>query len=169
MSAKDEFFNKLQVNKNSTESRVQRVMADIKGFQLRMDKLIEQISEWLNGSGIEVIPVPIVLNDETIVTMPGSEITALSRYGINKLKLSNADKFATFTPIGVYGGEAKGWVELIVSPNGIFNHNSLKFRLKYDDSTSVWFIRKEPQTLKNPVEQEIFTEEVFFKVISGLA
>jgi len=45
MSAKDEFFNKLQANKNSTASRVQRVMADIKEFQLRMDELIEQISE----------------------------------------------------------------------------------------------------------------------------
>lgn len=169
MSAKDEFFNKLQINKNSTESIVQRVMADIKGFQLQMDQLIEQITEWLNGSGIEVIPLPMVLNDETILTMPGSEITALSRYGINKLKLSNGDKFATFTPIGIYGGEAKGWVDLIVSPKGIINHNSLTFRLKYDDGASVWFIRKEPQPLKESVEHEAFTEEVFFKVIGGLA
>lgn len=167
MSAKDEFFNKLQENKEKLESREQTVKADIEIFQRRMAELIKQITDWLDGSGIKIESTEKTITDDSLQAMERAEIRSLARYNVGVLKIINGDNFAIFTPERIYGLGAKGWVELMVC-SGSFTRTTNKIRLRYIEASNTWNFML-PLTKGKEPESCVFTEDVFFNLISNLA
>lgn len=167
MSAKDEFFNKLQENKEKLESREQTVKADIEIFQRRTAELIKQITDWLDGSGIKIESTEKTITDDSILAMLPGEIRSHARYSVSTLKITNGNNFATFTPTRIYAGGVKGFIELTVC-SGNFTRTTNKTLLRHDEVSNTWYFIL-PRIKGIEPESCVFSEDVFFNLISSLA
>ncbi|WP_283647538.1 hypothetical protein [Hafnia paralvei] len=170
MSAKDEFFKKVQESNNTQEDLRSRVQANIMSFRAAMFDLTKQVDSWLNGSGIGVTTTEQSFRDETILMLPGCE--NLSSYKASFCKMQNGSKMAIIEPIGIYGGTAtKGWASLAIdTPNRA--PRIQKFILRLNDN-GTWSIRNDdaPSSMYEPLikPESPLTEDSFFQTISPLA
>ncbi|MDK9604619.1 hypothetical protein [Lelliottia wanjuensis] len=162
MSAKDEFLKKSSENKEAQISNQERVKRDIQEFRSRVDNLATQISQWVDGTGIQVITGQKRLNDETVSFALGSGANA--SYEVTTIQLKNNAKSATITPEWLYGLGHKGNVDFVVTtPNSI--PRQMKFSLCMGPDEG-WIISGEGQRKS---EGETLTEETFFQAIQKLA
>jgi hypothetical protein len=84
VSARERFFKKVQQNKVLPRNE-KPVEADIRTFCQQMDKLSEQIGEWLQGSGIEIVLSTKYLND--LSALGTSLNSGVARYEITTIRL----------------------------------------------------------------------------------
>jgi hypothetical protein len=170
MPAKDAFFQKVQENKVTQQSQEESIKRDIQTYTTSMVKLTQQIQQWVNGSGVSVTVSEVDFQDDTLSMMQGS-IRNLSRYRNVTLKITNDNKTASLTPLGVYGGGAVGWASLVIdNPSRAPRQERFLLRLNREDN--VWSIRPDiTPNLRDPLlpENTPLTEEIFFQTISSLA
>lgn len=170
MSAKDDFFKKVQENNSKQEDLRASLQARRTSFRSAMFDLTKQVDHWLHGSGVEVITTERNFHDETIITFNGCE--DLSLYSAAVCKISNGTKTATIEPLGIHlRKETKGWASLTIdTPNRAPRTQRFIMRL-IDDGT--WTIRNDDasSSIHEPlIKQETpLTEESFFQTISSLA
>lgn len=170
MNHKEAFFKKAQHNQEEVVSIEQKTKLDIKSFQDSMAALARQIETWLQGSGVEVEIFEKPIHDETLSFSTAAEVRSLSRYMITTLKLKNGNKHADLSPVGVYGGGACGWANLLLSNLSYSSsHPQPKFLLKFDKSAGSWLIGPERTTNSESVQRVTLTEEIFFQAIASLA
>lgn len=170
MSAKDDFFKKVQENNEAQQTHEERVKSDIQVFRSRMSSLAKQVEQWLHGSGIEVSITEKHHHDESIMCQLNNN-TNLDRYTIASVSLKNQTKIATLNPVGVYGGGARGWVSLVVDTPSRAPRLQ-QFLLRLDKEEDNWTIRSDIQPVGRPgqlPQSDPLTEETFFKAIESLA
>jgi hypothetical protein len=169
MSAKDEFFKKVQENKATQQSQEENTKRDIQTYLTGMEKLTQQIQRWVNGSTFSVTVSEVDFQDETLLMMQDS-VRNFSRYRNVTLKITNNNKTALLAPLGVYGGGAVGWASLLIdNPSRAPRQERFLLRLNREDN--VWSIRPDiTPTLRDPLpENTPLTEEIFFQTIGNLA
>lgn len=170
MSAKDVFLKKVQENNNSQASRIERAKEDIKTFRTRMKDLVNQVDEWLKGSGVEVTIIENEHHDSSIAIMAGDS-SNLGRYPVSSIRLKNGTKTASITPIAIYGYAAAGRATLTLeNPNRA--PRTVKYCLILDKDDFSWYILPENQPAARPGQprqRDPLTEEIFFRAIESLA
>ena len=87
MSARERFFKKVQQNSNSVLPGKTSAEAEIREFCQRMDELAQQIDQWFEGSGVEVIIATRHIHD--LSTMGDSLSSGICRYDITTVRLQN--------------------------------------------------------------------------------
>lgn len=158
MSARDMFFKKVIQNKMLLRSEGP-VEADIRAFCQQMDELAQQVTQWLDGTGIEIVCALKYLSD--LSTVGASLNSGTSRYVITTIRLLNGSRSVSIFPERVYQPGKKGCVTMMVdAPSG-----KQQFYLSMAPGGG-WFILGEHQTTELCV---IMTEEVFFQAIERLA
>ena len=161
MSARERFFKRAQQRQNSVLSGNGPVDADIQAFCQRMDDLALQVSEWLEGSGVEVIISTKYLQD--LSTIGSSLNSGASHYQITTIRLQNNSRSVSITPEQLYQNGGKGCVTLTVeTPDRV--PGKARFYLCMAPEGG-WFIRSEHQTV---VGKNFMTEDIFFRVIENL-
>ncbi|MEL1723077.1 hypothetical protein [Klebsiella variicola] len=171
MSAKDDFFNKLQQGRIKREDQENKVKDDIQYFIARLYELVKEIEGWLYKADLKIEIVETHHKDESIASNP--ELQNLSTYKAHSITITNGAKLASLVPLTVYGGNAGGWCRLTVqSSRGVEKYN---LKLKKDDHN--WTIKQEvdwialsPMASRRPMAlpEEEFTEDTFFKAIMGI-
>lgn len=161
MSARERFFKKVQQNKMLPRNEGP-VEADVRAFCQQMDKLSEQIEEWLEGAGIDIILATKYLND--LSTLGTSLNSGVSRYEITTVRLQNGDRSVSIIPEQLYKPNEKGCATLMVDvPDQPTGRQTFFLTMAPDEC---WFIRSEHQEVRRRV---LLTEEVFFRTIDSLA
>lgn len=159
VSARERFFKKVQQNSDSTPPGNKSAEAEIQAFRRRMDALVQQISQWFTGSGIEVILSTKHIHD--LSTIGYSLNSGICRYDITTLRLQNGDRHVSIVPAQLCRGVETGCMTMRVNAPGI----TQLFYLSMAPETG-WFIRREHQSEK---ENAIMTEELFFHAVDCLA
>lgn len=159
VSARERFFKKVQQNSDSTPPGNKTAEAEIQAFRRRMDALVQQISQWFAGSGIEVILSTKHIHD--LSTIGYSLNSGICRYDITTLRLQNGDRHVSIVPEQLCRGVETGCMTMRVNAPGI----TQLFYLSMAPETG-WFIRREHQSEK---ENVIMTEELFFHAVDCLA
>lgn len=160
MSARERFFKKVQQNKVLPRNEGP-VEADIRAFCQQIDKLSEQIEEWLEGAGIDIILATKYLND--LSTLGASLNSGASRYEITTIRLQNGDRSVSIIPEQLYKPGEKGCATLIVDvPVQSAGKQTFFLTMAPDEC---WFIRSEHQEVRRRV---LLTEEIFFRTIDNL-
>lgn len=158
MSARELFFKKVKQNKILLRSEGP-VEADIRAFCQRMDELAQQVTQWLDGTGIEIVRALKYLSD--LSTVGASLNSGTSRYEITSIRLLNGCRSVSILPERVYQPGEKGCVMMVIDvPSG-----KQRFYLSMMPGGG-WFIRGEHQAIEQRV---IMTEEVFFQSVDRLA
>lgn len=161
MSARERFFKKVQQNKVLPRNEGP-VEADIRAFCQRMDELSEQIGEWLEGAGIDIVLSRKYLSD--LSTVGVSLNSGASRYEVTTIRLENGLRSVSITPEQLYKCGEKGCATLTVDvPDRPAGKQTLFLSMAPDEG---WFIRGEHQNYRNRV---LLTEENFFQAIDSLA
>ena len=161
MSARERFFKKVQ-QQNTPPLTDGSVAADIRAFCQRMDELAQQVQQWFDGSGIEVIIGEKSLSD--LSTVGRSLNGGASRYDITTIRLQNDIRSVSVQPEQLYQNGCTGCVTLIVdTPDREPGRKRFYLSMKPEGG---WFIREEQQaaTMKSTL-----TEDVFFQAIENLA
>lgn len=161
MSARERFFKKVQ-HKNTTVPADGSVVADIHAFCQRMDELAQQITQWLEGSGVVITQSTVHLSD--LSTIGASLNSGASRYDITTIRLQNDTRSVSIAPVQLYQDGCTGCVTLTVdTPECEPGRQQFYLSMKPEDG---WFIREEQQaaTMKSTM-----IEDVFFRTIENLA
>lgn len=161
MSARERFFKKVQ-QQNTTPLTDGSVAADIRAFLQRMDDLAQQVQQWFEGSGIEVVIGEKSLSDLSTVGL--SLNSGASRYDITTIRLQNDTRSVSIAPVQLYLDGCTGCVTLTVDiPEREPGRQQFYLSMKPEGG---WFIREEQQaaTMKSTM-----TEDVFFRAIENLA
>lgn len=159
MSAKERFFKKIQQNNQPVPPGKTSAEAEIRAFCDRMEELIENISQWLAGSGIETVVATRHIHD--LSTVGYSLSSGVCRYDIATLRLQNGDRSVSILPEQLCRGAETGCVTMRVDASGYVQ----VFYLSMAPDVG-WFIRREHQSAK---ENVLMTEERFFQAIDRLA
>ena len=159
MSARERFFKKVQQNSNSVPPGKKTAEAEIREFCQRMDELAQQIDQWFEGCGIEVITATRHIHD--LSTIGYSLSSGICRYDITTVRLQNGERSASIIPEQLCRGAEIGCATMCVDAPGI----SQVFHLSMAAETG-WFIRREHQGVKDNV---MMTEERFFQAVDRLA
>lgn len=163
MSARERFFKKIQQKQPVPPTPGSgSVHADIQTFCLRMEELVLQVSEWFEGSGVEVIASTTYLQD--LSTIGSSLNSGAASYQITTLRLQNDSRSVSIAPEQLYQNGSKGCVTLTVeTPDRV--PGKARFYLCMAPESG-WFIRSEHQTAAG---KSLMTEDVFFRAIDNLA
>lgn len=162
MSVRERFFRKVQQNQNPPAPAGGSVGADIRAFCQRMDELAQQVSEWFEGSGVEVIITTISLSD--LSTIGRSLNSGASRYEITNIRLQNGLRSVSITPEQLYRDNMRGCVTLTIeAPDRHPARQRFHLRMAPEGG---WFILGEHQTA---TAERMMTEDVFFRTIENLA
>ncbi len=159
MSARERFFKKVQQNSNSMLPGKTSAEAAIREFCQRMDELAQQIDQWFEGSGIEVIITTRHIYD--LSTLGYSLSSGICRYDITTVRLQNGERSASIIPEQLCRGADTGCVTMRVDAPGARQ----VFHLSMAPETG-WFIRREHQDVK---DNAMMTEERFFRAVDHLA
>ncbi|HCM9274275.1 TPA: hypothetical protein N5L20_003094 [Enterobacter kobei] len=159
MSARERFFKKVQQNSNSVLPGKTSAEAEILEFCQRMDELAQQIDQWFEGSGVEVIIATRHIHD--LSTIGYSLSSGICRYDITTVRLQNGERSASIIPDQFCQGAERGCVTMRVEAPGIHQ----VFHLSMAAETG-WFIRRENQDIQKRV---MLTEDIFFRAIDSLA
>ncbi|ALB63548.1 hypothetical protein AFK62_14020 [Cronobacter condimenti 1330] len=162
MSARERFFRKIQQNKQPAPAGDNPVAVDIARFCRQMDELAQQICQWLDGSGIDVINGTKHLSD--LSTVGACLNSGASRYDIRTISIQHDNKSVSIAPAQLYASGRKGCITLTIdSPD--LKHARQYFYLHMTTEDG-WLIDDNAQPELNGV---LLTEEVFFKIIERLA
>ena len=159
MSAKERFFKKVQQNSNSVLPGKTSAEAEIREFCQRMDELAQQIDQWFEGSGIEVIITTRHIHD--LSTLGYSLSSGICRYEITAVRLQNGERSVSIIPEQLCRGADTGCVTMRVDVPG----TRQVFHLSMAPEVG-WFIRREHQDVK---DNAMMTEERFFRAVDHLA
>ncbi len=112
MTARERFFKKLQQQQNPrrTEALDGAAAADIARFRQQMAELAQQISQWFDGTGIEVVISTRHLHD--LSTLGYSLNSGICRYDIPAIRLQNGERSVNIVPQQLLDGVEKGIVTL---------------------------------------------------------
>lgn len=162
MSVRERFFKKVQQKQNFAAPGDGSVEGDIQAFCQRMDELAQQVQEWFEGSGIEVIIAATSLQD--LSTIGRSLNSGASRYDITTIRLQNDARSVSMSPEQLYQNGRKGCVALTVNTPDRTSGKQCFYLCMAPESG--WFIRNERLVIS---DDSMMTEEVFFRVIDNLA
>ncbi|MDH2066232.1 hypothetical protein [Pantoea sp. GD03673] len=154
MSAKTQFFKKLESSKMAFGSGMSKGDADIAAFCQKMEQLHENIKQWLEGSGL------------VIKTRPIKVVELLLRNGsfpVTEITVSLEGRTLSFTPLFLYGQGVTGCTEVTLSIER--KQTTLTRLLMRSGRNSEW--------LCCPVNtayrcETYFDEEMFFCLLSKL-
>ncbi|MEQ9900807.1 hypothetical protein ABRP59_14360 [Pectobacterium punjabense] len=169
MTAKDNYFQKIEEIGDARNAKIEKVKSDISIFKNSMLALAGDIKHWFQDSDAVVQTIIIHLNDKSISRI-FPEREDLSTYDIALIKIQHDNKFLYIIPNCIYAGPdfiskevIKGQALLIENPE-----NPTRFML-CSNVQGVWKIRsdREAITLYDPVVHplEPFTEDKFFEVL----
>ncbi|GHK52131.1 hypothetical protein KPZU09_18670 [Klebsiella pneumoniae] len=119
MTARERFFKKLQQQQNPrrTAALDGSAAADIAVFRQQMAALAQQISQWFDGTGIEVVISTRHLHD--LSTLGYSLNSGICRYDIPAIRLQNGERSVNIVPQQLLDGVEKGIVTLsLEAPDG---------------------------------------------------
>lgn len=160
MSAKARFFKKIQQPHSVLDDGT--VEADILTFSQEMVTLSQQVHQWFEGSGVEVLVSSQHLQD--LSTLGRSLNNGVSRYAITTITLQNGRRSVSILPERLYHGEDKGCVTMTVdAPDGVIGKQRFYLCMAPENG---WLIRKEHLY---PTGKVFMTEEIFFQAIENLA
>jgi len=164
VSARERFLKRVQQKQTPTSAVPGdgTVDADIEAFCQRMDELAQQVQQWFNGSGIDVVIGTTCLQD--LSTVGRSLNSGASRYDITTIRLQNDTRSVSILPEQLYQLEQKGCVTLTVEVPDL-EPTRQRFHLSMAPEAG-WFIRAEHQVVSG---KTIMTEDVFFCAIENLA
>lgn len=162
MSARERFLKRVQQKQNTTVPGDGTVDADIQAFCQRMDELAQQVQQWFNGSGIDVVIGTTSLQD--LSTIGRSLNSGASRYDITTIKLQNDTRSVSILPEQLYQKGQKGCLTMTVEMPDL-EPTRQHFYLSMAPEAG-WFIRVEHQAVSG---KTIMTEDVFFRAIENLA
>ena len=162
MSVREHFFKKVQQKQSDIIPSDGPVDADIQAFCQRMDELVQQVRQWFEGSGVDVVIGAKSLQD--LSTVGRSLNSGASRYDITTIRLQNAPRSVSILPEQLYQNGLKGCVTLTVDAPDC-EPGKQRFHLCMA-SESGWFIRSEHQATASKI---IMTEDIFFRTIENLA
>lgn len=108
MTARERFFKKLQQQQNPrrTAALDGSAAADIARFRQQMAELAQQISQWFDGTGIEVVISTRHLHD--LSTLGYSLNSGICRYDILAIRLQNGERSVNIVPQQLLDGVEKG-------------------------------------------------------------
>ena len=109
MTARERFFKKLQQQQNPrrTAALDGSAAADIARFRQQMAELAQQISQWFDGTGIEVVISTRHLHD--LSTLGYSLNSGICRYDIPAIRLQNGERSVNIVPQQLWDGVEKGF------------------------------------------------------------
>ncbi|WP_237931598.1 hypothetical protein [Buttiauxella sp. S19-1] len=162
MSTRERFFNKVQQKHNTTVPGDGAVDADIQAFCQRMNALAQQVQQWFDGSGIEVIIGTKTLQD--LSTVGRSLNNGASRYDITTIRVQNDTRSVSILPEQLYQLEQKGCLTMTVEVPDL-EPTRQHFYLSMAPEAG-WVIRNERQLISS---NHMMTEDVFFRAIENLA
>ncbi|ASV20599.1 hypothetical protein ACKLKD_04755 [Klebsiella sp. 10982] len=164
MTARERFFKKLQQQQNPQRTLPLdgSAAADINAFRQQMAALAQQISQWFDGSGIDVEVSTRYLHD--LSTLGYSLNSGICRYDIPAIRLQNGERSVNIVPQQLWNGVEKGVVSLSLDTHGGTATRQVYYlSLAPDDG---WMIRKAHQ----PPEARLnLTEDRFFMAVDSLA
>lgn len=153
MSAKNDFFKKLQENIDEERAAIEAVKQDIAVFQREIAFLFENIELWFRDTGVECH------RKETFLTAGNAPY---ARYQVQELCLTNGKKSLYIVPQGLYYfGGAKGCLLVSIGNN---RSDRKLFELRMQDSRANfenWAIIDH----LSPHQVIPFNEENFFRLI----
>ena len=152
----------MQQKQNATAHGDDVVDMDIQAFCQRMNQLAQQVRQWFEGSGVDVILGAKSLQD--LSTVGRSLNSGASRYDITTIRLQNDTRSVSILPEQLYQNGLKGCVTLTVDAPDC-EPGKQRFYLCMAPESG-WFIRGEPQTAVGKI---IMTEDIFFRVNGNLA
>ena len=164
MTARERFFKKLQQQQNPrrTAALDGSAAADIARFRQQMVALAQQISQWFDGTGIEVVMSTRHLHD--LRTLGYSLNNGICRYDIPAIRLQNGERSVNIVPQQLLDGVEKGIVTLsLETPGGAGSREVFYLSLAPEDG---WMIRKAHQP---PQARLMLTEDRFFMAVDSLA
>ncbi len=108
MTARERFFKKLQQQQNPQRTLPLdgSAAADINAFRQQMAALAQQISQWFDGSGIDVEVSTRYLHD--LSTLGYSLNSGICRYDIPAIRLQNGERSVNIVPQQLWNGVEKG-------------------------------------------------------------
>lgn len=154
MSAKSQFFQKLEATRQPPPPPKNKGQADIAAFRLQMEQMYENIQQWLDGSDLSItsrdIPIVELLlgNSSFLVT----EITVI---------LDN--RSLNFTPLYLYGQGVTGCTEVSLTLQG---QQSVLYRLFMRSGNAIGWTFSQMNTLDS--KERAFDEESFFGMLNHL-
>ncbi|EOV5311547.1 hypothetical protein ACOAZI_001312 [Klebsiella pneumoniae] len=164
MTARERFFKKLQQQQNPrrTAALDGSAAADIARFRQQMAELAQQISQWFDGTGIEVVISTRHLHD--LSTLGYSLNSGICRYDIPAIRMQNGERSVNIVPQQLLDGVEKGIVTLsLEAPDGAGSREVFYLSLAPEEG---WMIRKAHQP---PEARLILTEDRFFMAVDSLA
>lgn len=158
MSAKDDFFKKVEDNAKSKQASDDAFKKDIFEFQKDTEKLFNEIKGWFDGSSVKSqFPSARFVEDGVSI-----ETKAMT--------LSNDNKTLKIVPEGLYYYGVKGCLQVSIhNPNRA--PSTKKFALHWKDGISDydgWVIVSENYG-NNPPDRIEFNQENFFRMIEAFA
>lgn len=159
MSARERFFKKVQQNKDTIPLGKTSAEAAISAFCWQMEELAQQVSQWFEGSGIEVIYGTKHIHD--LSTIGYSLNSSICRYDITTILLQNGERSVSIIPEQLCRGAETGCMTMRIDAPG----NSQAFYLSMAPE-ACWYIRREHQSAN---ENVIMTENLFFQAVDRLA
>ncbi|WP_323104750.1 hypothetical protein [Klebsiella variicola] len=164
MTARERFFKKLQQQQNPqrTAALDGAAAADIARFRQQMAALAQQVSQWFDGTGIEVVISTRHLHD--LSTLGYSLNGGICRYDIPAIRLQNGERSVNIVPQQLLDGVEKGIVTLsLETPGGTGSREVFYLSLAPEEG---WMIRKAHQP---PQARLMLTEDRFFMAVDSLA
>lgn len=169
MTAKDNYFQKIEEIGNARNAKIEKVKNDISIFKNSMLALAGDIKHWFETSGAVVQTTVKNLNDNSIsIFYP--ELKDLSTYDITFIRIQHDNKVLYIIPNCIYAGPDFISKEVIKGQALLIENleNPTRFML-CSNGQGVWKIRSDRAaiTLYDPVVHplEPFTEEKFFEVL----
>ncbi|HAV1831861.1 TPA: hypothetical protein JG914_004721 [Enterobacter hormaechei subsp. steigerwaltii] len=154
MSAKELFLKKLQLKQAPAGCFKNQAQADIAEFRQAMVQLQEDISRWLEGTGIEIRSFTVSLNELLI-----SEGT----FALTGVALCYGDRTIKFTPAFLYGQSVTGCVDVTLY-HGVSPHLIYRLFMRSSDGPFWTYSIHEGQA----GHRRPFDEEAFFSMIGSL-
>lgn len=158
MSAKDEFFQKLQTNTNAQKEGEESFKRDVSSFQEDTKKLLQEIMGWFKGS-------PVTASTSTTQMTEHTE-----RFEVPNITLTHGDKTLKIIPEGLYYYGVKGSLEVTIhNPNRA--PGTSKFNIHWNDKISnlLGWVIVSGGVANAPVQRIEFNQENFFKMITAFA
>lgn len=109
MSAKTDFFKKLQAQQASTRETNSKGEADIEAFRRGLGALQENVVAWLSGTGIQVSEESCALTEMLISN---------AAFTVPCFTLHYEHRTVKFTPLFLYGQGVTGCVEVTLAAGG---------------------------------------------------
>ena len=154
MSAKEQFLKKLHSKQPPEGCFRNQAQADIAEFRQSMVQLQDDISKWLEGTGIEIRSFTVSLNELLI-----SE----GAFALTGVALCYGDRIIKFAPAFLYGQSVTGCVDVTLY-HGVNPQLIYRLFMRSSDGPFWTYSRLEGQA----GHRRPFDEEAFFSMIGSL-